>query len=78
MRFIMLIKNLSPKEWLQIKNLIFQKWPRISESALDKTHGDLYLVLKLIAKTYDQKENSEGFEDLNILNPSYEKLNFMN
>lgn len=70
----MLIKNLSPKEWLQIKKLILQSWPRISESAIDKTHGDLYLILKLIAKACDQKESSERLEDLNVLNPSYEKL----
>ena len=56
----MLIKNLSPKQWTQIKHLIQQNWPNVSHSALDKTQGDPSLIEQLIVETYGEDEIANG------------------
>lgn len=61
----MLIKNLSPQQWVQIKHLIQQNWPKVSHSELDKTHGDLSLIEKLIKETYGEDETTNGSFDKN-------------
>ena len=61
----MLIKNLSPKQWVQIKHLIQQNWPKVSQSELDKTHGDLSLIEQLIKETYGEDEIINGSFDKN-------------
>lgn len=56
----MLIKNLSPKQWIQIKHLIHRNWPKVSQSALDKTQGDLSLIEQLIIEAYGEDEIANG------------------